>query len=56
MVKAMDGRIEVSKFELLSCYYVHFQTITLGKGINPLIPPSYGLNSTIIVLEGWLEH
>ena len=27
-----------SEFELLSSYYIHFQTNTLGKGINLLIP------------------
>ena len=37
MVKAMDCRIVVSEFKLQSRYYVHFQTNTLGKGINPLI-------------------
>ena len=26
------------KFKLLLHYYVHFQTNTLGKGMNPLIP------------------
>ena len=28
----------VSEFELKPRYYVHFQTHTLGKGVNPLIP------------------
>ena len=37
MVKAMDCEILVSKFKLQLCYYVHFQTNTLGKGMNPLI-------------------
>ena len=39
MVKALDGRIVVNKFELQSRYYVHFWTNTLGKGVNPLILP-----------------
>ena len=26
----------VSKFKLKSCYYFHFYTITLGKGMNQL--------------------
>ena len=34
--------IVVSEFELQSCYYVHFRTDTLGKGMNPLIPPGKG--------------
>ena len=38
IVKAMDSGIEASEFELQSCYYVHFRTNTLGKGMNPLIP------------------
>ena len=55
--KAMDYGIVVSKFEFQSRYYVHFRTNTLGKGMNPLYPPSYGLNSTtIVLLEGWLWH
>ena len=52
MVKAMDYGIVVSEFELHSRYYVHFLTNTLGKGMNPLLPPSYGLNSTTTVLLG----
>ena len=26
----------VGKFQLESCYYIHFQTNTLGEGMNPL--------------------
>ena len=36
MVKSLDGRIVVSEFKLQSRYYVHFQTNTTGKGMNPL--------------------
>ena len=39
-----------------SRHYVHFRTNTLGKGINPLILLSRGLNSTTTVLQGWLWH
>ena len=42
MVKAMDCGIIVSKFKLQSHYYIHFQTNTLGKGMNPLILPAMG--------------
>ena len=42
MVKALDCGIVVRKFELQSSYYVHFQTNTLGKGMDPLIPPAIG--------------
>ena len=52
MVKAMDCGIVVSEFVLQSRYYVHFRANTLGKGIEPPYPPSYGLDSTTIVLLG----
>ena len=42
MVKAMDCGIVVREFELQSCYYVHFRTNTLGKGMNSLILPAMG--------------
>ena len=42
MVKAMNCGIVVSEFVLQSCYYIHFQTNTLGKGMNPLILPAMG--------------
>ena len=42
MLKAMDCGIVVSEFVLQSRYYVHFQTNTLGKGMNPLILPAMG--------------
>ena len=35
MVQVLDCSLEVSEFKLHSCYYVHFRTITLRKGINP---------------------
>ena len=41
MVKAMDCEIEVSEFELQSCYCVHFRANS-----------SYGINSTSTVLQG----
>ena len=57
IVKAMDCGIVVSEFVLQSCYYVHFQANTLGKGMNPPYPPSYGLNSTTtLLLREWLWH
>ena len=43
---ALDGDIIVSVFELQFRYCGHFRTITLGKGMNPFIPPNYWLNST----------
>ena len=38
MAKVLDCDLEVSEFEFQSCYYGHFQTNTLGKGMNLLIP------------------
>ena len=32
-------------------YYVHFHTNNFGKGMNSLIPHSFGLNSTPTVLQ-----
>ena len=37
MVKALDCEIVVSEFELQSCYYIHFRTNTMEKGMNTLI-------------------
>ena len=42
MVKVTNCGIVVSEFVLQSCYYVHFRTNTLGKGMNPLILPATG--------------
>ena len=42
MVKAMNCRVVVREFVLQSRYYVHFWANTLGKGMNPLIPPAMG--------------
>ena len=42
MVKAVDCGIVISEFELRLRYYVHFQTNTLGKGMNPLILAAMG--------------
>ena len=42
MVKALDCATVESEFELLPCYYVHFRTNTLGKGMNPLNLPAMG--------------
>ena len=38
----MDCGIVVSEFKLQLCYYSHFWTNTLGKGMNPLILPAMG--------------
>ena len=42
MIKVLDFGLKVSVFELQSCYYVHFRTNTLRKGMNPIIPPVMG--------------
>ena len=57
MVKAMDFGIVVYDLEIQSRYYVHFQTNTFEKHMNPLNHASYGFNSiTIVLLESWLWH
>ena len=38
VAKVLDCDIVVSEFELVSHYYINFQTNTHGKGMNPLIP------------------
>ena len=43
--------IVVSKFELKSHYYVHFQINTFGKGMKPLIPSSYVLDISTTILQ-----
>ena len=40
--KVLDCCFEVDKFELQLGYYIHFQTDTLRKSLNLLIPPSMG--------------
>ena len=40
MVEAIDCEIVVSEFEFQSRHYVHFRENSLGKGMNPLIPPA----------------
>ena len=51
MAKTLDYRIVVSEFELQLSYYIHFETNTLGKSINPM------LNSiTVVLQEGCISH
>ena len=45
-----ECNIITSKFEFLSRKCIHFWAYTLGKGMNPLIPSIYGLNSTTTIL------
>ena len=42
IAKVLDSDLKISEFELQSDYYLHFQTNTLGKGMNPLIPWAVG--------------
>ena len=51
MTNVLDYGLEVSEFELKSQNNVHFWTNTLGKGMNLLIPSSYGLNIITAVLQ-----
>ena len=40
MANRLDYNIRVSKFKLQLHYYIHFQTNTLGKGMNYCISPA----------------
>ena len=42
VANVLDCDIEERKFKPQLWYYVQFQTITLGKGMNPYIPPAMG--------------
>ena len=50
VANVLDYDILVDELELQSLCYFHFQTNTLGKGMNRFIPTSYRLNSTTTVL------
>ena len=57
VANVLNINIAVSKFELKLCYYIHFQTNTHGKCMNPFIPSSYGLYSIpTILLQGYLWY
>ena len=42
IAKVMDCSLEVIEFKLLSRYYVHFPTNTLGKSKSAFIPLAVG--------------
>ena len=47
----VDCNIVINELKFESCFYVHFQTNTLGKGMISFITPStMGLNYTTTVL------
>ena len=51
----LDWNIVVSKFELQSQYYVHFQINILGERYEPSYSLRYGLNGTTsVLLQGWI--
>ena len=50
MVNVLDYGLEVSKSELQSWSYVHFQIITPGKGINLLIPQAMDQIGSLLFL------
>ena len=57
MVNVLDNDVKICEFKLQLNYYVHFWTNTVGKGMNPSYPLSYGLNSiTAAILYGWVWH
>ena len=41
----LDCDLEVREFKLISRYHDHFPINSLGKGMNPLIPPVMGLTN-----------
>ena len=41
-VNVLDSDIVVSEMKIQLCYYIHFQTNTQRKGMNPLFLPSMG--------------
>ena len=51
IVKVLDCGIVVSEFELQLHYYVHFQTNTLGKGMNLLILPAMGYKASLLFFK-----
>ena len=58
MAKMQDYYLKVSEFKLQFHYRIHFQTNTLAKVMNYLIPlNTYRLNSSAdVFLQGWLWH
>ena len=50
VAKMLDFNILVSEFELLSCYYVHFRTNTIGNGMN-FLKLYYSYSSARMALE-----
>ena len=53
MARVLDCDILVSKFELQSHYYIHFQTNTIRERYELPYSPSYKLNGmTTVLLQG----
>ena len=48
MANVLEYDIEVGEFELQSHIYVHFQTNTLRKDMDPLNPASYVLKGSLL--------
>ena len=42
MAKVRDCSLKIREFKLQLCYYIHFWTSTLGKGMNPQLPTAFG--------------
>ena len=54
MDKIIDCSLEVSKFKLLSFYYVHFRTNAPWERYEPLLsPPLWVKSITAIFQQGW---
>ena len=48
MAKVLDSKIIVYEFELKLCYYIHFWTNTLEKGMNSSIPKALGYSVPLL--------
>ena len=56
MAKVQNCSLEVSKFELQSTYYVHFQTNIMGEMYEPSYPHLYEFSIIGVLLQEWLWH
>ena len=56
LAKVLDYILEVTKFELQSCYYIHARTKTNGKGMNPLSSELIGqIVSLLFLYKDWFS-
>ena len=51
----LDFGLKTNKFKFQLCYYIHFWTNSLEKGMNPIYFPKL-LVPTYVLLQGWLWY